>query len=144
MYPEDESIAQILADVGLISHADLARAKEQAKVDGKGVVQILLETGSLTEMDITKALASQFGLDTVDLNKYEVPQEVLALVPRDLAHQWKLLPIFKHGNQLTVAIANPLDIEAVDKLRETLSLTIQPVVSCLSDIEAALDRYYGR
>ncbi len=144
MYPEDESIAQILADVGLISHADLTRAKEQAKVAGKGVVQILLETGSLTEMDITKALASQFGLDTVDLNKYEVPQEVLALVPRDLARQWKLLPIFKHGNQLTVAIANPLDIEAVDKLRETLSLTIQPVVSCLADIEAALDRYYGR
>jgi len=83
VYPEDESIAQILADVGLISHADLAR-------------------------------------------------------------QWKVLPIFKRENQLTVAIANPLDIETVDKLCETLSLTIQPVVSCLSDIEAALDRYYGR
>jgi hypothetical protein len=45
---------------------------------------------------------------------------------------------------VTVAIANPLDMEAVDKLGESLSLTIQPVVSCLSDIEAALDRYYGR
>jgi hypothetical protein len=144
MYPEDESIAQVLTDVGLISPADLVQAKEQAKVAGKGVVQILLETGSLTEMDITKALASQFGLDTVDLNKYEVPQGVLALVSRDLARQWKILPIFKRGNQLTVAIANPLDTEAVDQLGESLSLTIQPVVSCLSDIEAALDRYYGR
>jgi hypothetical protein len=144
MYPEDEFITEILTDVGLISRADLVRAKEQAKVDGKGVVQVLLEAGRLTEMDITKALASQFGLDTVDLNKYEVPQDVLALVSRDLARQWKIIPIFKHGNQLTVAIANPLDMEAVDKLGESLSLTIQPVVSCLSDIEAALDRYYGR
>jgi type IV pilus assembly protein PilB len=94
-------------------------------------------------MDVTKALSSQFGLDTVDLNKYEVPQETLALVSRDLARQWKVIPIFKSGNQLTVAIANPLDMEAVDKLGESLSLTIQPVMSCLSDIEAALDRYYG-
>jgi type IV pilus assembly protein PilB len=144
MYPEDESITQILTDVGLISRADLAQAKEQSKVASKSVVQILLETGRLTEMDITKALASQFGLDTVDLNKYEVPPDVLALVSRGIARQWKVLPIFKHGNQLTVAIANPLDMEAVDKLGESLSLTIQPVVSCLSDIEAALDRYYGR
>ena len=63
---------------------------------------------------------------------------------RDLARQWKVLPIFKLGNQLTVAIVNPLDMEAVDKLGESLSLTVQPVMSCLSDIEAALDRYYGR
>ncbi|HXI83993.1 MAG TPA: hypothetical protein VNL17_07885 [Verrucomicrobiae bacterium] len=144
MYPEDESIAQILTDVGLISRADLAQARQQAKVAGKDVVQILLETGMLTEMDITKSLASQFGLDTVDLNKYEVSQDVLALVSRDLARQWMVLPIFKRGNQLTVAIANPLNMEAVDKLGESLSLTIQPVVSCLSDIEAAVDRYYGR
>ena len=144
MYPEDESITQILTDVGLVSRGDMAQAKERSKVAGKSVVQILLETGRLTEMDITKALASQFGLDTVDLNKYEVPQDVLAVMSRDLARQWKVLPIFKRGNQLTVAIANPLDMEAVDKLGESLSLTIQPVVSCLSDIEAALDRYYGR
>jgi hypothetical protein len=143
MYPEDESITQILTDVGLVSRGDMAQAKERSKVAGKSVVQILLETGRLTEMDITKALASQFGLDTVDLNKYEVPQDVLAVMSRDLARQWKVLPIFKRGNQLTVAIANPLDMEAVDKLGESLSLTIQPVVSCLSDIEAALDRYYG-
>ncbi len=144
MYPEDESITQILADVGLISSIDLAQAKEQAGITSKGVLQILLETGRLTEMDITKTLANQFGLDTVDLNKYEVPQDVLALVPRDLARQLTVLPIFKRGSQLTVAIANPLNMEAVDKLGESLSLTIQPVVSCLSDIEAALDRYYGR
>jgi hypothetical protein len=144
MYSEDESITQILTDVGLISRGDLVQAKQQAKVAGKSVVQILLEAGRLTEMDVTRALASQFGLDTVDLNKYEVPQGTLALVSRDLARQWKVLPIFKSGNQLTVAIANPLDMEAVDKLGESLSLTIQPVVSCLSDIEAALDRYYGR
>jgi hypothetical protein len=144
MYPEDESIMQILTDVGLISRGDMAQAKEQSKVAGKSVVQILLEAGQLTEMDITKALASQFGLDTVDLNKYEVPQDVLALMSRDLARQWKVLPIFKRGNQLTVAIANPLAMEAVDKLGDSLSLTIRPVVSCLSDIETALDRYYGR
>ena len=144
MYLEDESITQILTDIGLISPVDLAQAKEQAQVAGKSVVQILLEAGRLTEMDITKAFASQFGLDVVDLNDYKIPQDVLALMSRDVVRQWKVLPIFKRGNQLTVAIANPLDMEAVDKLGELLSLTIQPVVSCLSDIEAALDRYYGR
>jgi type IV pilus assembly protein PilB len=143
MYPEDESITQILTDVGLVSRADLAQAKEQAQVTGKSVVQILLEAGRLTEMDITKALASQFGLEVMDLNGYRIAPEVLAVLSRDQARQWKVLPIFKRGNQLTVAIANPLDMEAVDKLGETLSLSIQPVVSCLSDIEAALDRYYG-
>ena len=144
MYLEDESITQILMDIGLISRVDLAQAKEQAQVAGKSVVQILLEAGRLTEMDVTKALASQFGLDVVDLNEYKIPQDVLALMSRDVARQWKVLPIFKRGNQLTVAIANPLDMEAIDKLGGSLSLTIQPVVSCLSDIGAALNRYYGR
>src|SRR5580698_1055980 len=124
MYPEDESITQILADVGLISPAGLVQLKEQSKATNKGVVQILLETGRLKEMDITKALASQFGLEVVDLNKYQIPPDVFALVPRDLARQWKVLPVFKRGNQLTVAIANPLDMEGVDKLGESLSLTI--------------------
>src|SRR5258708_33185578 len=130
MYPEDEDIVQILMDVGLISPADLAQAKEQAKIAGKGVLQILLETRRLTEMDITKALASQFGLDTMDLNQYRIPQDVLAALSPDLARQWKVLPLFKRGNQLTIAIATPLDMEAVDKLAETLALTIRPVVSC--------------
>ena len=144
MYPEDESITQILTDVGLISHADLIRSQERAKATGKGVVETLLEEGCLTEMDITKALANQFGLETLDLNQYKIPEDALALVSPDLARQWKVLPLFKRGNQLTVAMANPLDMDAVDKLGESLSLTIRPVVSCLSDIEAALNRYYGR
>ncbi len=140
---QDEFVVEILRDVGLITHEDLVKAKELAKPDGPGVVDTLIQMGRLTQLDVSKALASQFGMDTINLADYRVPDEVVALMPRHIARRYKVVPVYKHDNTLTVAISDPLDVDTVDSLRYILKMNVEPVVAAKDDIDASLQRYYG-
>jgi general secretion pathway protein E/type IV pilus assembly protein PilB len=143
MPAQDEYVVEILRDVGLVTHDDLQAAKEKAKSDGIGIVEALVQMGRVTQMDVSKALASQFGLDTINLSEYRVPEDVIALVPRHIARRFKIVPVYKHDNTLTVAISDPLDMDTVDTLRYMLKMNVEPVVASRPDIEASLTRYYG-
>jgi general secretion pathway protein E/type IV pilus assembly protein PilB len=94
-------------------------------------------------MDVSKALASQFNMDTINLAEYRVPDDVLALVPKHVARRYKVVPVYKHDNTLTVAISDPLDVDTVDSLRYLLHMNVEPVVAAKNDIEDSITRYYG-
>ena len=140
---QDEYIIEILQDVGLIKHEDLEKAKEAATANGIGIVKALIQMGRITQMEVSKALASQFGMDTIDLAEYRVPEEVIALVPRPVARRYKIIPVNKHDNTLTVAIGDPMDVDTVDSLRYVLKMNVEIVVASPDDIENSLTRYYG-
>ncbi len=143
MPAQDEYTIEILKDVGLVSLEDIQKANERAKADGVGVVDALILNGRLSHMDVVKALASQFGMDTINLADYRVPDDVLALVPKHVARRYKVIPVYKHDNTLTVAISDPLDVDTVDSLRYILRMNVEPVVAAKNDIENSITRYYG-
>src|SRR5712671_2399558 len=90
MAAQDEYVVEILRDVGLISHDDLLKAKEISSADGVGIVESLIQLGSVTQKVVSKALASHFGLDMIDLGEYKVPDDVIELVPRHIARRYKI------------------------------------------------------
>ena len=143
MPAQDEYVVEILRDVGLVTHEDILKAKDMTKLGGVGLLEALMRMGRVTQMDVTKALASQFGMDTINLAVYRVPDDVIALVPRHIARRYKIVPIYKHDNTLTVAISDPLDVDTVDSLRYILKVNVEPVVASQTDIENSLTRYYG-
>ena len=143
MPAQDEYIVEILRDVGLVSHEDILKAKEVSKAEQIGLVDALIKMGRITQNDVAKALASQFGMDTINLAEYRVPDDVLALVPKHVARRYKIIPIYKHENTLTVAISDPLDVDTVDSLRYILRMNVEPVVAAKNDIENSITRYYG-
>jgi general secretion pathway protein E/type IV pilus assembly protein PilB len=143
MPAQDEYVVEILRDVGLVAHEDILKAKERAKTEGIGVVDALILEGRVNQMDVSKALASQFGMDTINLAEYRVPDEVLALVPKHIARRYKIVPVYKHDNTLTVAIHDPMDVDTVDSLRYILKMNVEPVVAAKTDIENSITRYYG-
>jgi len=143
MAAQDEYIVEILRDVGLVSNEDILKAKEKSRAEEIGLVDALIQMGRVSPMDVSKALASQFGLDTINLTDYRVPDDVLALVPKHVARRYKILPVYKHDSTLTVAISDPLDVDTVDSLRYLLHMNVEPVVAAKNDIEAAISRYYG-
>ena len=143
MPAQDEYIVEILRDVGLISHEDILKAKERVKAEGVGLVDALVAQGRISHMDVSKALASQFNMDTINLAEYRVPEDVLALVPKHVARRYKVVPVSKHDNTLTVAISDPLDVDTVDSLRYILRMNVEAVVAAKNDIENAITRYYG-
>ncbi|HUJ11506.1 MAG TPA: hypothetical protein VL171_15945, partial [Verrucomicrobiae bacterium] len=103
MPAQDEYVVEILRDVGLVTHEDILKAKDRAKAEEIGLVDALVLNGRVSHMDVSKALASQFGMDTINLAEYRVPDEVLALVPKHIARRYKIVPVYKHDNTLTVA-----------------------------------------
>ncbi|MBM3861022.1 MAG: type II secretion system protein GspE [Verrucomicrobia bacterium] len=143
MPAQDEYVVEILRDFGLVNNDELSKARESAKAEGIGVVESLIKDGYITEADVTKCLATQFGMDVVSLADYAVPEDVLAMVPREIARRYKIIPCSKHDNVLTVAIGDPMDVETIDSLRYLLKINVEPVVAPKAEIEGALKRYYG-
>jgi len=143
MPAQDEYVVQILHDVGLVTNDDILKARELTKHGGVSLLEGLLKGGRLTEVDVSKALAGQFGMDFIQLAEYRVSDEVIAMVPRHVARRYKVVPVYKHDTTLTVAISDPMDVDTVDSLRYILKINVEPVVATLPEIDAALARYYG-
>lgn len=146
MPARDDLILEILFDVGLITQEQVAKAREAAQSNGHSVVEQLIEQGAVTQLDVTKALANQFAMEFVNVMEHKIPEDVIKLVSRDIAKRYSLVPLRKDNGTLTVAISDPMDMDAVDSLRYLLKNVVQnvePVVALRSDIETALTKYYG-
>ena len=89
MPAQDEYVVQILHDVGLVTNDDILKARELTKHGGVSLLEGLLKGGRLTEVDVSKALAGQFGMDFIQLAEYRVSDEVIAMVPRHVALRYR-------------------------------------------------------
>jgi len=139
----DEYILEILESVGLINREQGRAAREAAQAEDKNVIETLSASGAVSKMDILKALANQFGMETITLTGLEIPQDVLDMVPGEVARRYKIVPVFKNDNMLTVALSDPLDVETLDSLRYVLKCNVEGVVAPAEEIETALNHYYA-
>lgn len=92
--------------------------------------------------DSTQARAAHFGAEVVKLCDLKIPDEVIAAVPRHIAKKHRVVPIRKHNGALTVAVADPSDLDAIDSLTHLLKTEITLQIASESDIESALTKYY--
>ncbi|HOW97546.1 MAG TPA: type II secretion system ATPase GspE [Kiritimatiellia bacterium] len=143
MTANDEYILEILESVGLINREQGRAAREAAQAEDKNVIETLSASGAVSKMDILKALANQFGMETITLTGLEIPQDVLDMVPGEVARRYKIVPVFKNDNMLTVALSDPLDVETLDSLRYVLKCNVEGVVAPAEEIETALNHYYA-
>ncbi|NLB59788.1 MAG: Flp pilus assembly complex ATPase component TadA [Lentisphaerae bacterium] len=143
MTNNDAYIIEILKDVGLIKAEQIEAAKAQSSAR-KGVVDVLVESGVISKMEVLKTVAMQLGMDVIMMADHEVPPDVIQQVPAAIARRYKVVPVFDSDNTLTVALADPLNIETLDSLRYILKRNVEGVVASDEDISIALDHYYGR
>ncbi|TAN37891.1 MAG: type II secretion system protein GspE [Verrucomicrobia bacterium] len=143
MTANDEYILEILQGVGLISPDQAAQVRAAAQAEDRPVTEILARSGIVSKLDVLKTLANQFGMDTIRLEGMELEPAVIDMVPLEVARRYKIVPVFKSDTTLTVALSDPLDVEALDGLRYILKTNIEGVVAPLEEIEAALDKYYA-
>ena len=140
----DDYILEILENVGLVTREQAVAARQAATQEDEGVMDILAREGVVSKLDMLKALAGQFGMETISLTGMDIPREVLDMVPGDVAQRYKVVPVFKNENILTVAIGDPLDVDTLDGLRYVLKCNVEGVVAPPEEIEKAIANYYGR
>ncbi|MDD2239729.1 MAG: type II secretion system ATPase GspE [Kiritimatiellae bacterium] len=144
MTSNDDYILEILENMGLITREQAVSALHMAQDEDEGVMDILAREGVVAKSDMLKALASQFGMETISLQGLDIDREVLDMVPGDVAQRYKVVPVFKNENVLTVALGDPLDVDTLDGLRYVLKANVEGVVAPPEEIEKAIANYYGR
>ncbi len=142
MTANDEYVIEILESVGLITHQQGAEALQIAQDADTTVIDVLAERKFATKSDILKALANQFGMEFVSLSGLEIDQEVVDLVPGEVARRYHIIPVYRTESTITVALSDPLDVETLDSLRYVLRCDVAGVVAIPEEIEAALSRMY--
>ncbi len=138
----DTALEEVLLDQGLLTQDQLAVAKESQKNLGDSLEQIIIDKGFLTEVEILKALAKKMKTSFVSLAQYKPDPEIVKMLPVSLARKFKVIPLFKIEDKVTVATSNPLDVIGLDEVRNALNYNIDAILALESDIERALNEYY--
>ncbi len=136
-------IGEILADWNVVTPEALKDAIAYASEHGKRVGEALVQLELASEDDVTKALAAQFDLEYVDLDKNVQVPAALDLIPEKIIKDEKVLPMKKDGNRLKVIISDPLDLELQDKLRFLLNLELDCALAPRTKIQRFIDTFLG-
>ena len=125
MGAELKGFAKILIDRGVITRDMLVDAEQTAKTTSTEVTDALVKLGYATADEVTQAVATEHHLDYVDLNTIDIPDNVIELMPESVARENAVLPLKQDGTQLIVLIANPGDVDTIEKLRFILNRDIK-------------------
>ena len=141
MAKKQKKLGETLVGWGIIDANALADALQYAKEHNKRIGEALVELELCSEDDVAKALASQFGLEYIDLDKQAVNREVLSLIPAKMIEDYLVLPQGEEGGRLKVIITDPLDLETLDLLRFRLNREIVPSLAATGKVKRFIDKF---
>ncbi len=131
-----------MVERGVIDKDQLSMGLAYQKEKGGLFGEILVELKFATEEDIAQALTAQYGFPYLPLINYEIDPEVINSVPENVCRQFCLLPIDKIGKSLSLAMADPLNVHAVEDVELITGCAVQTFVSTASDIRESINKYY--
>ncbi|MDX9917463.1 MAG: ATPase, T2SS/T4P/T4SS family [Gudongella sp.] len=136
-------IGELLLYAGKITSEQLVKALEVQSGTNRKLGDVLVELSFVTQEDIVEVLEFQLGFPRIDLNKYEINQSVVSMLPESIVRKYKLIPIDKKGDKLVVAMVDPLNFFAVDDIKLYTKMELESVLATANDINKVIDRYYS-
>ncbi len=137
-------LGELLVRENLISLTQLQKAQDETRKNGSRLGYSLTKLGIINEEDLTAFLSKQYGVPSINLSEWEVTNDVIQLVPTELAKRHQLIPVNRAGATLIVAMSDPSNIYAIDDLKFRTGLNIEVVVASEVAIDEAIQRYYER
>jgi type IV pilus assembly protein PilB len=141
---ENRSLQSIILEHGLATPEQIDDVAAEAEAGRESLRDALTRSGLVTERDVSLCYAEYLNLPYMDLDTYTVDPEVVSSVTESLARAHEFVPLFKIGNSLTVAMADPADVMATDAINRETGFEIDCMVSTRSGIRTALDQNYGQ
>jgi type IV pilus assembly protein PilB len=136
-------LGDMLIEANVITPQDLEDAIAEQRKSGELLGGTLVRLGIITESTLMKTLQEQLGLPLVDLNQESADEQALALIKEDLARKYMALPVRIEGRStMVLAMADPLNVAALEDLRFHSGMFIQPVLAMPSAILESIERYY--
>jgi type IV pilus assembly protein PilB len=141
---KQERLGELLVREKLISPQQLAKAQDRSKVEGSRLGYEIARMGLVNETDLTKFLSKHYGVPSINLGEIEVPENIIKLIPREVAERHQCIPVNRSGATLVVAMADPSNIYAIDDLKFMTGYNIEQVVATESAIQESIAKYYGQ
>ena len=136
-------IGDLMVSSGVITEAQLERALEMQKKEKKRLGDVLIHNGFIAEDQLIRALQQQLGVEYIDLNAVSIPQEMASVVSRNLAKKHSLLPVRVAGDELYLAMVDPLNFVAVEEVKLATKKKIIPMIANRGAMEHAIASLYG-
>ena len=143
MTSNDDYVLEVLQEHNMVTPEQIEDARSSLMGNNLSVVDILIQNNVITEQDTLALLASQFGMEMVSLEGFDIPVEIRDLIPADTARRFRVVPLYRNEGTLTVAVSDPLDVDNLDSLRYMLKYEVEGVVALNSEIQACLEKYYA-
>ncbi len=136
-------LGEILIEAGLLTQQQLAMVLRSQRASKRKLGEELVKSHICTEEQIATAVASQLGLPHLDLHLAPIEPPAIQTVPEDVARKHRVVPITIEGDVLNLAMADPLDLDAIQDVQFASGLRLRPHVATASDVLWAIDKHYG-
>ncbi len=143
MVEERKSFGDGLIGSGVITADQFKKASQEQKQRGERLEQTLIRLGYANDELIFQCLADYFNLPYVDLDTYLIDEKVVKIIPEEMARRHTLIPLFKIGSTLTVAMTNPLNLLALDEVRNKIKTDVEIVIGNEKKIKKAIEQHYA-
>jgi len=138
-----DRIVQVLLSRQLVKQDQLDEALALQQAHGGSLQKILVDRGMVKEEDLLAAISQGLGIPAMNLSRLKLDPALKGLISREMATQYELVPVSCIGQTLTIAMADPLNIFALDTVTTMTGLAINPMLTSSKDIRDAIDQYYG-
>jgi len=138
-----DKLIDILINGKLIQKKDLDKALDIQKKAGGSLGKILVEQGAISQEDLMVSMSRQLCIPPINLAKYKMDKSLTQLISEKMAKQYSIIPVSRIGKVLTVAMADPLNIFAIDDIKKLTHYQIEPILATEIDIKEAVNKLYG-
>ena len=136
-------LGEILVRENLITSQQLRETLEYQRANGGRLGSNLVKLGFVSDDVVTAVLSRQYGVPSINLDLFQIEKEVIKLISEDVALKYSVLPISKVGATLTLAMADPTNVFAMDDIKFMTGLNVEPVIASETSIQTAVSKYYG-
>jgi len=138
-----DKILRTLVETNRLKKSDLKEVLALQKEKGIGLDRALMEKGLINEEELLIVLVKELHIPFINLNKYKIDPDLKGVIPEKVARQYHIVPISQLDTTITVALSDPLNIFAIDDIKNITGREVDVVMSTDSDIMKAIDNYYG-
>ena len=136
-------LGELLLKENLVSPQQLQDALNHQKMSGGKLGKAFVSLGFVKDEQITTLLSRQYGVPSINLDHFEVDPQIIKIIPAETARKYQVLPLSRSGATLTIAMADPTNVFAMDDIKFMTGYNVEPVVASEGAIEDAIERYYG-
>src|SRR5688572_4586336 len=136
-------LGEILVRENLVTPQQLREALDYQRTSGGRLGSNLVKLGIISDDVITAVLSRQYGVPSINIDLFQIDEEVVKLISQEVALKYTVLPISKVGATLTLAMADPTNVFATDDIKFMTGLNVEPVIASEASIQTAIGKYYS-